>query len=73
MNKININISNNKQIIENNKVDIERNKKYINNYNIIFNLNDKILNDLSESFNHITNNKILIESNIIKNSFELAK
>ena len=73
MTQINSNISNNKQIIDNYKVDIERNKKYINNYNIIFNLNDKILNDLSESFNHITNNKILIDSNIIKNNFELAQ
>ena len=73
MTQINSNISNNKQIIDNYKVDIERNKKYINNYNILFNLNDKIFNELSESYNHITNNKILIDSNIIKNNFELAQ
>ena len=73
INKNNSDIINIKKDIENNKHAFEKNKNYIKYYNILLNINDKIIYEFSESLNYITNNKILIESNIIKNNFELAQ
>ena len=71
--QINNNIENTNNKINKNTLLIDYNKKYINNYNILFNLNDKIIDELSESLNHITKNNIIIDSNVIKNNFELAQ
>ena len=73
MSNINNNIEQSNKKIQNTKTLVELNKKYIDNYNMIFNINDKIINEFYESINYLINNKISIDSNIIKNNFELAQ
>jgi len=73
INNINNKIEQSNNNIKDNKLLIETNKKYIDNYNIIFNISDRIINEFSDSIHYLINNKISIDSNIIKNNFELAQ